>query len=271
VCPNKWHAIQDLCCLGFFFLLRPGEYAAPSATDEDTNSTPFCLKHVFFLRDDSPSSVVNGLACSAHDSKHAYCGLRFDDQKNAHKGETVTQQATNQLLCPVRALYGRTVHLLQHEGTPDTPLYTYYNSRTASFNVIKPGDLTNALRSAASACYNDTGIPPQHISARSLRPGGATALLCAGIAKDTVKLLGRWRSDAVDTYLRAFSVTVTKSHSRKMLEHGRYKFASYQATDTTMPDLLPDSAADSIKRAYLEVLLHDIQRQLASGDGDDTA
>ena len=46
------------------------------------------------------------------------------------------------------------------------------------------------------------GIPAASISCRSLRPGGATALLCAGVDDETIKLIGRWQSDAMLRYLR---------------------------------------------------------------------
>jgi hypothetical protein len=41
------------------------------------------------------------------------------------------------------------------------------------------------------------------ISARSMRPGGATALLCASVDADSIKLVGRWKSDSMLSHLLA--------------------------------------------------------------------
>jgi hypothetical protein len=54
--------------------------------------------------------------------------------------------------------------------------------------------------------YNTTGIDPEKLTAQSLRLGGATALLCAQIDRDTIKLIGRWKLDAMLRYLHAQAV-----------------------------------------------------------------
>ena len=86
-------------------------------------------------------------------------------------------------------------HLRNHDTPPSTPLCTYYNG-TGQPQQSSPSLITNALRHAAIDVQHLTGIDPFLISARSLRPGGATALLCAGIDPDVIQLLGRWKSDA---------------------------------------------------------------------------
>ena len=83
--------------------------------------------------------------------------------------------------------------------------------------------MTNALRHAARIVQPLTGIDPNLLSTRSLRPGGATALLCAGVDKDHIQLLGRWQSDAMLRYLRIQAAT--SRLSQRMLAHGRYSFA----------------------------------------------
>ena len=88
--------------------------------------------------------------------------------------------------------------------------------------MIKPTFVTNALRHAAQACHSTTGIDPELISARSLRPGGATALLCANVDKDAIILLGRWKSDAMLRYLSIQAMT--PGFSQRMLQHGAYTF-----------------------------------------------
>ncbi|EGZ08142.1 hypothetical protein PHYSODRAFT_420618, partial [Phytophthora sojae] len=56
--------------------------------------------------------------------------------------------------------------------------------------------MTVVLRRAATRCHVD----PQHISAHSLRAGGATARHGVGVDTDTIRMHGRWASDAYRTY-----------------------------------------------------------------------
>ena len=66
------------------------------------------------------------------------------------------------------------------------------------------------------------GISPSDISARSLRASGAMALLCAQVDSDTIRLLGRWRSDEMLRYLHVQAQPVMKNFARRMLEGGHY-------------------------------------------------
>ena len=59
---------------------------------------------------------------------------------------------------------------------------------------------------------------------KGLRPGSATSLLCAGVDSDAARVLGRWRSDAMLTYLRVQVSAVTNHYSQRMLQHGFYTF-----------------------------------------------
>jgi hypothetical protein len=85
--------------------------------------------------------------------------------------------------------------------------------------------VTSRLRLAAATVRAHTGIDPQLLSARSLRPGGATALLCAGIDPDVIQLLGRWKSDAMLRYLRVAAHAHSAPLAQRMLDAGAYSFA----------------------------------------------
>ncbi len=111
----------------------------------------------------------------------------------------------------------------------------FYNAHPAvrAWSAIKPSFVTNALRHAANACALRTGIDPALISARSLRPGGATALLCANVDKDAIMLLGCWKSDAMLRYLRIQAMT--PGFSQRMLDHGAYTFHPQAFRDQQPP------------------------------------
>jgi hypothetical protein len=153
--------------------------------------------------------------------------------------------------------------IVYHRGTPETPLFHYYEQHPTQgqqgFLPIKSSELTKALRLAASHVFASTGIPPHRINSRSLRAGGATALLCAGVDKDTVKILGHWRSDSVEVYLRTSSFTVTDGYAQKMLDSGNYQFCAPGEGDSNadgFPEILPDKGLDeSTQQLYLDALL----------------
>jgi hypothetical protein len=112
----------------------------------------------------------------------------------------------------------------------------FYNDRPSVNDrfTIKPTFVTNALRHAAHACHSRTGIDPKLISARSLCPGRATALLCANVDKDAIMLLGRWKSDAMPLrYLRIQAMR--PGFSQRMLDNGTYTFHPQAFRDQQPP------------------------------------
>ena len=57
-------------------------------------------------------------------------------------------------------------------------------------------------------------------SSHSLRRGGAQFLRDAGVPRDLIKLMGRWKSDAVDVYMRSAS---KEMHARLARQFGAHK------------------------------------------------
>ena len=87
-----------MICIGFFFLLRPGEYAiSPS------ESTPFELKDVQLFFGQSKLDLAT--ASDAALLSATFGSLTFDKQKNGVRGEVIGHGPSgNPALCPVRAL-----------------------------------------------------------------------------------------------------------------------------------------------------------------------
>ena len=52
-----------------------------------------------------------------------------------------------------------------------------------------------------------------------IRPGGATALLCANIDKQSIQLLGRWKSDAMLRYLHVHAMNANSRFAQSMLDN----------------------------------------------------
>ena len=70
-----------------------------------------------------------------------------------------------------------------------------------SWKQVTPTMITKLLKGAVSLSGENLGFLPKDVSARSLRAGGALALLCSSIDTDIIRLIGRWRSDEMLRYL----------------------------------------------------------------------
>lgn len=231
---------QDLIVVAFFWLLRPAEY-----TNEDpkARSQAFRLCDVQFTMD---GRVFAAATAPLHDEEDleriSFASLTFSDQKNAVRGEMVGHQPNDDpTLCPCKALGRIVLHLRERHAAPDTPLHHHYNNHATHkrWYPMKPTHITNALRHAAKAVKDITGIDPFKISARSLRPGGATALLCANVGSDAIMLLGRWKSDAMLRYLRIQAAAQAHNYAQKMLTHGAYTFHPQALAAGNLPDQAP--------------------------------
>lgn len=70
-----------------------------------------------------------------------------------------------------------------------TTINSYWDLSSARFRHILPSDLTRLLRSAI-ALNPDPAYGVNDVSIRSTRGGGAMALLCGGIDRDRIRLVG---------------------------------------------------------------------------------
>jgi hypothetical protein len=189
-------------------------------------------------------------------SRITRASLTFDDQKNAVRGEQITHAATNDPdLCPCKSLARICANLRQHNAAAKTPLHTYYDTSNEPC-CVTPQHVTEALRLAAAALEHRTGIPPHNLSARSLRPGGATALLCSGVHTTVIQLIGRWRSDAMLLYLRVAALASTTNLAQQMLVAGAYTFAPGTCTEDNPRPVPTQAPRDFITALERDNLYH---------------
>eukprot|EP00536_Pseudo-nitzschia_multiseries_P014702 jgi/Psemu1/39837/gm1.39837_g len=119
--------------------------------------------------------------------------LTFITQKNGDKGEVVAHaRSGDSLCCPVSASRATTV--------------------------------TSSMQVYAQSLYHTTGISPSAISARSLRAGGAMALLQGKCDSNVIKLLVRWHSDCMMRYLHQQSLPIFKNLASVVFNNGTYSF-----------------------------------------------
>lgn len=236
--------VCDLIVVGFYWLLRPSECVLGS---KEARSQAFEFQHIHFTINNRLYSAPSAPLYDENDlARITFATLEFSDQKNAVRGEQVGHKPNSDPdLCPVKAL-GRIALRLKRAGAkPNTPIHRHYNPNPLykGWYDTKPQYVTNALRHAAASVETQTGIAPHLLSARSLRPGGATALLCANIDSDAICLLGRWKSDAMLRYLRIQAATYSHNYAQRMLDHGAYTFHPQSYKDGLPPQEIPASVA----------------------------
>lgn len=195
-------AISDLIWIGFFWLLRPGEYLFTPT------GTPFLLRDVYLK--------ANGMVYRADEiplrllALVTDVGLKFNEQKNQIKGEIIwLSRSRNPRRCPVTSVVRRVNHLRGHHTPSTTPLYSYYDDDTS--HHVSDRDLTAHLRYFASLLHLDVDV-----TAGALRCTGASALLNAHVPKELIQLIGRWHSDEVFRYLHTESTTLMQPLAQTM-------------------------------------------------------
>ena len=181
--------LARLLVMGYFFLLRPGEY-----TYDVDNNHPFRLQDVTF---DTPEGLLNAATASEHAIRQAIrVLLNFTDQKNGVRDQAITHGDTSDPdLSPLQAVLSQVLYLRQHRAPAETPLHTYY-SPTGPHSVTARM-ITAALKSSCNSLGPSLGLQPRDITARALRNGGCMALIRAGIDPLHARLMGRWKSWAM--------------------------------------------------------------------------
>jgi hypothetical protein len=102
---------------------------------------------------------------------------------------------------------------------PITSIYVR-NRRTA----IKSKQITDTICQAIIVNFHRTGIVPDEVSARSLRAGGAMALLCGKFDKNLIHMLGQWHINAMMRYLYMQAQPIVQHFAAKMNNNGTYSF-----------------------------------------------
>ena len=217
---NHLRAVTDMVIIAFFYLLRPGEY-----TDSPSDTAPFALQDVQLfigqrrldlLRD--PEPLLNQALCAS---------LTFTSQKNGVPGEVIRLgRSGDPFICPTLAIVRRVLHLRTYKAPPYTPLSRSFTSPSIS-KPVTPSDISSSLRDAVYFLGTDLGFLPSDVSARSLRAGGAMALLVSKVDPDIIQLLGRWRSDEMFRYLHLTAEPIMKHFAKRMLT-ADYTLAPHQ-------------------------------------------
>ena len=110
------------------------------------------------------------------------------------KGTTVVLRGGGSLLDPVAELW----RMLELDPVPKAERATTPLFRLASGEPVRTGDVREIVR----ALMKRIGCDPLQFGAHSLRIGGATAAMAAGVDAAVIKVMGRWSSDVFMIYTR---------------------------------------------------------------------
>ena len=158
-------------CVSFAAFLRAGEFTWDNWDPASSPSHSLARRHVTFNQD---GSVTLRLPSSKTDPYKL--------------GVDIHLAASTSVICPVRALK----HLFtRHPLNPNRPLF---NRLVGSFSKAH-------FMEKMYEFLLRTGISTKGFSGHSLRKGAAVSAASRGISKDDIKLMGRWKSDAVQVYI----------------------------------------------------------------------
>jgi hypothetical protein len=209
-------AIFHMIVIAFFFLLRPGEYTSPNA-----ETTTFELQNVIMYVGNVqyPATAIPLHLLQVT----SFATLEFTTQKNGVEGEIIGHGPSGDgFICPVDAIRARVRHLWENNAPPHTPLCAYYTPN-GTIHCVTSRDITTTLRAVFSQLGPAAlGFLAKDVSARSLRAAGAMALFCAHVDTDTIRLIGRWRSDEMLRYLHVQAAPLMRGFAARMLADGNY-------------------------------------------------
>jgi hypothetical protein len=216
-------AIADMINIAFFFLLRPGEYTGTLSDD-----AAFKLQDVGLYIQGCKLDLF--AANDAEIKSATSVSYTFNTQKNGHRNEKLVHGLSGDpWCCPVKATVRRVLLHRRHKASLATPVASFY--RGNRHTLVKARDVAEVLRCAMRLNIHRTGIKPLEISARSLRAGGAVALLHGKVDLSNIRMMGRWHSDAMMCYLHVQAQPIIGKYAARMFNEGTYSFLP----DKTVP------------------------------------
>ena len=203
--PDTYDGLNNKAalCLGFSAFLRAGEFTYDKWEETSPN---------FALTRSSVSFEEDGnlvLTLPASKTDYFRKGVRIPLAAATNGSPT----------CPAIAL--RTL-FNRFPANPKAPLFA------KTFGPFSRDHLIKTIRNALL----DAGLSPTGFSGHSLRRGAAVSAVAAGIPRDEIKALGRWKSDAVDLYF--------KSEPSKLLIHSKKLHTTPLVPPADVPGILAD-------------------------------
>ena len=88
--------------------------------------------------------------------------------------------------------------------------------------------ISNTLKTDIGFCGPTLGFEVKDVSDRYLCSAGAMDLLCTGVDSNIIKLIDRWQSDNILSYLHVQAEPLMRNFSLLILTRGNYIFLPHQ-------------------------------------------
>ena len=188
--PSYLHLLLwTVACVAFFGFMRMGEVTAVPGTP--------------------PSITADGVAVDSHSAPSIIqLTLTHSKTDQFRRGSHTFLGKTGSDLCPVEALLQ---FLVRRPGPRVGPLFIHKDGRP-----LTRDQFVSHLKEALSSC----GIDSRRYSGHSFRIGAATAAAQAGVPDHLIKTLGRWDSEAYQSYIQTPPPAIAAVSS--ILAHGQY-------------------------------------------------
>ena len=223
-CSEKERAVADLVNIAFYFLLRVGEYTTKTRRKgkrrKKKRTRQFRVKDVSFFK----KLKCGGMKLLPKDASEeeimAADGvtLWISNQKNGHKGQSISQQKMRgKRPCVVRSLARRYIHIKKHSASGNAMICSYWDEMGKA--DVTDRDISFAVKFASAMLdYPERGIPVERVDTHSLRAGGACALKLAGYRDSTIIKQGRWSPESTTflEYIQNQLSTFTDGMARRM-------------------------------------------------------
>ena len=163
----------------------------------------------------------------------------FRTQKNGDRDVIVTHHRSGSaMMCPVAILALLVIRLRSYRDSSGSPLAgsTTINAfaeegTSGRLTFITPYQVAHHLRAAAFLYGPDRlGFPVSRLGTHSLRSGAAMAMYLANVPVETIKLIGRWRSDSFLKYLRPQVLQFTRDVAAGMNRNPNFFAATVEVT-----------------------------------------
>ena len=180
-----------MATVAFHYLLRGGEYTFVNPKQR-CRTRQFRVCDVIFWN--GSNILPHSLPIDILLRETTEGTLNISNQKNGKRAQTIHQETTNTLPCPVHALIRQVKHILQHTNDTSTIISTFFSQKYPKGRALRTGSVTRALQTAVTHLRLDRqGIRPSDVSSHSLRAGGATAMHLNGIPDSTIQ---KWDAEA---------------------------------------------------------------------------
>ena len=166
--------IWAACCLAFFGFLRVSEFTVPADNQYDDSC------HLSF------SSVCIDSRVNPQQLRITIKQSKTDPFR---KGVDIYLGATRDSICPVRGILPYLAIRGDHQG----PLFVFKDGRSLT---------RHRFSTALNSLLRQLQIDAQSYNTHSFRIGAATSARQANIPDSLIKMLGRWKSEAYQSYIR---------------------------------------------------------------------